>query len=86
MNTTQPGRQEINCMRWWACLRDLKQTEGLGEKWAQFKDWDMITEARNDQRKASGFGRGDSKETIPVEVPGREFRSAQGEMERQKFH
>lgn len=56
----------MNGTRWQACQRDLEQTEGLGAEWAKPKDWDVIAGARNDQRKASSVGRGDSKEAIPV--------------------
>lgn len=81
-DSTETGRQGMNGVRWQACRRDLEQTEGLRAKWAEPKDWDVIAGARNDQRKASSVGRGDSKEAIPVGALGRErrqFRSAERE-------
>lgn len=45
----------------------MQQTEGLGAKWAEARDWDVITGARNDQRKASSVGRGDSRRLFLLE-------------------
>ena len=45
----------------------MEQTEGLGAKWAEPRDWDVITGARNDQRKASSVGRGDSRRLFLLE-------------------
>lgn len=46
--------RRMNGVRWRACQRDFEQTKGLGAKRAEPRDGDVITGAKNDQRKASG--------------------------------
>lgn len=79
----------MNGTRWRACWRDLEWTGVLVAKWAEPRNWDVITGTRNYQRKASVLAQGtvgDYSCWSTGERKQTQFKAVQEEVERESSH